>query len=97
MIAFPELLGGPLERLLGLGAPRAPRYRVESLPIELPDGVTLAADHYRPEGIERGPVVLVRTPYGKHTSLGLVYGMLLARRGFQVVGAGRAWHVRLGG
>ncbi len=85
MNPFPELLAGPLERLLGLGPPRSPRYRVEALPIELPDGVTLAADHYRPEGIERGPVVLIRTPYGKHTSQGIAYGMLLARRGLQVV------------
>lgn len=85
MITFPEVLGGPLERLFGLGPPRTPRYRVDPLPIELPDGVTLAADHYRPEGIDRGPVVLVRTPYGKQTSMGVAYGMLLARRGLQVV------------
>ncbi|WP_152360408.1 CocE/NonD family hydrolase [Microlunatus speluncae] len=85
MITFPELMVGPVERLLGLGPPRVARYRVESPPIELPDGTTLAADHYRPEGIERGPVVLVRTPYGKHTLMGFGYGMLLARRGLQAV------------
>lgn len=85
MIKLTDLLGGPMDRLFGLGPARVTKYEVTPLPIELPDGVTLAADHYRPAGVECGPVVLIRTPYGKSGSGDFGYGMLLARRGIQVV------------
>ncbi|MEV0348322.1 CocE/NonD family hydrolase [Nonomuraea sp. NPDC050680] len=32
----------------------------------MPDGVVLLADRYRPRGAGPLPVVLMRTPYGKH-------------------------------
>ena len=58
------------------------------------DGVTLLADRWVPvagatadTNMDGGPppVVLVRSPYGRRGFVGLVYGRLLAERGFQVV------------
>jgi putative CocE/NonD family hydrolase len=57
------------------------------LGIEMDDGVTLLADrwvareaHDRPQ-----PTVLIRSPYGRRQFVGLLFGRLLAERGFQVV------------
>jgi putative CocE/NonD family hydrolase len=78
--------GDVLDRVLGLGQPRSSALKItRNLRVSMPDGVRLATDHYRPAGIQRGPVVLVRTPYGKHTPLGAAYGHAFARRGLQVV------------
>jgi putative CocE/NonD family hydrolase len=61
------------------------------LPATMDDGVVLLADRYvaRAEASSADgsppPTVLVRTPYGRHGFFGLVYGRLLAERGFQVV------------
>ncbi|HEY4278207.1 MAG TPA: CocE/NonD family hydrolase [Conexibacter sp.] len=63
------------------------------LPATMDDGVVLLADRYvaRAEAEKDGnsppslPTVLVRTPYGRHGFFGLIYGRLLAERGFQVV------------
>jgi len=49
------------------------------------DGVVLLADRYAPRGAGLLPVVLVRTPYGRAGAVGLIYGRLVAERGFQVV------------
>jgi putative CocE/NonD family hydrolase len=59
--------------------------RVErDLRVPMPDGVVLLADRYAPaEG--RPPLVLVRSPYGRRGFWGLVFGRLLAERGFQVL------------
>ncbi len=35
------------------------------IPIPMPDGVTLLADHYAPVGAGPHPTVLIRTPYGR--------------------------------
>ena len=61
------------------------------LPAEMNDGAVLLADRYiaRAEADRAAdsppPTVLVRTPYGRRGLFGLVYGRLLAERGFQVV------------
>jgi putative CocE/NonD family hydrolase len=55
------------------------------LPVRMPDGVTLLADHYAPPGGERAPVILMRSPYGRRGLLGWVFGRGFARQGFHVV------------
>ncbi|SEL81369.1 CocE/NonD family hydrolase [Nonomuraea pusilla] len=55
------------------------------LPVPMPDGVTLLADHYAPPGGGPAPVVLMRSPYGRRGLFGLVYGRGFARQGFHVV------------
>ena len=57
------------------------------LPATMDDGTVLLADRWvarhcedRPE-----PTVLVRSPYGRRQFVGLMFGRLLAERGFQVV------------
>ena len=81
-----KILGPVLERALGL---TEPRYRGidydPDRPVAMPDGVSLATDVYRPSGLARGPVVVIRTPYGKDGFLSMAYGALLARRGITVV------------
>jgi uncharacterized protein len=54
------------------------------LRIPAPGGVELLADRYLPGG-GRPPLVLVRSPYGRRGFWGVVFGRLLAERGFQVV------------
>jgi uncharacterized protein len=53
------------------------------LRIPMPDGVDLLADRYVPGGAGRPPLVLVRSPYGRRGFWGLIFGRLLAERGFQ--------------
>ncbi|MBI3977442.1 MAG: CocE/NonD family hydrolase [Chloroflexi bacterium] len=50
-----------------LGLP-APRYRVgveRDVPVPMPDGAVLLADHYAPSANGSFPTILVRTPYGR--------------------------------
>ena len=49
------------------------------------DGPVLLADRWRPAGVVQAPLVLVRTPYGRRSMNGLLYGRILAHFGFQVV------------
>ena len=51
----------------------------------MPDGVTLLADRYYPRRGGLAPLILVRSPYGRAGSLGLVFGRTFAERGFQVL------------
>jgi putative CocE/NonD family hydrolase len=75
-----------LRRALGLPAPRTSRVPVDrDVAVPMPDGVVLRHDHHRPDGVRRGPVVLVRSPYGRATWVGTVFGRLVAERGYQVV------------
>lgn len=53
--------------------------------VPMPDGVVLLADRYAPSGAGPAPLVLVRSPYGRRRRFGLIYGRLLAERGFQVL------------
>jgi putative CocE/NonD family hydrolase len=55
------------------------------LRVPMPDGVVLLADHYFPQGRDRPPLVLVRSPYGRRRVWGVLFGQLLAERGFQAV------------
>ncbi|WP_205302721.1 CocE/NonD family hydrolase [Nonomuraea montanisoli] len=55
------------------------------LPVPMPDGVTLLADHYAPAGGGRAPAVLIRSPYGRRGLFGWMYGRGFARHGFHVV------------
>ncbi|MFI6995207.1 CocE/NonD family hydrolase [Nonomuraea wenchangensis] len=55
------------------------------LPVPMPDGVRLLADHYAPAGAGRAPVVLVRSPYGRRGLFGFMYGRGFARQGLHVV------------
>ncbi|MCY2965140.1 MAG: CocE/NonD family hydrolase [Planctomycetota bacterium] len=48
-----------------VGAADDPPVSLETVKVEMRDGVRLATDLYRRPGIERGPVLLMRTPYNK--------------------------------
>ncbi len=75
-----------LRRAFDLPAPRTPRVRVvRDVAVPMPDGVVLRHDHMVPAGVTRGPVVLVRSPYGRAGWIGTVFGRLVAERGRQVV------------
>lgn len=55
------------------------------LAVPMPDGVTLLGDLYRPRSATGPlPVVLIRLPYGRGGSNGLLFGASMARRGLQV-------------
>jgi hypothetical protein len=51
----------------------------------MPDGVELLGDLYTPAGAGPMPTVLVRTPYGRRGGYGILYGLLYAQRGLQVL------------
>ena len=59
----------------------------KNVPIELRDGVRLAADVYRPVGGGRWPVLLQRTAYGKNgqTAGGMLNVIRAAEDGYAVV------------
>src|SRR5687767_9373984 len=61
------------------------RVRLErDVPVLMPDGVTLMADHYAPAAAGRAPVILMRSPYGRRGLFGL-FARGFARQGFHVV------------
>ena len=86
MVSFSRVAGLVADVALGLPV-RAAAYRVRrDVPVPMPDGVTLLADHYRPEGPPGPlPVVLIRVPYGRAGAYGHLFAAPLARRGFQVL------------
>lgn len=57
--------------------------RQRHIRLEMPDGVTLLADHYQPVGGGAHPTLLMRLPYGRNGFANIA--MLYARRGFNVV------------
>jgi uncharacterized protein len=60
-----------------------PKYEVEvdrSVMMPMRDGVKLATDIYRPKGLDKAPVILVRTPYKKEMSE--LQARFYARRGY---------------
>src|SRR5215467_12530239 len=54
------------------------------IPIPMPDGVILLADHYASRHGIRQPTVLIRSPYGRRGFFGS-QGRPYAERGFQVL------------
>jgi uncharacterized protein len=61
----------------------APKYEVEidrAVGVPMRDGIKLATDIYRPKGLEKVPLILVRTPYKK--DMGELQAMFYARRGY---------------
>lgn len=57
----------------------------EDIKVPAKDGITLLTDHYIPKNFVNAPVILVRTPYGRKNVFGLLYGRLVAERGYQVL------------
>ncbi len=55
------------------------------LEVPMPDCVVLLADRYAPRRQPDVPTLLVRSPYGRSSFVGLLYGRLFAERGFQVL------------
>lgn len=77
-----------VSRLVGkamkLPAAQSHAIKVErNLKVPMPDGVVLLADRYIPAG--GGPLVLVRSPYGRSNLFGTLFGTLFAERGLQVL------------
>jgi putative CocE/NonD family hydrolase len=61
----------------------APKYEVaidKNVAIPMRDGIKLVADIYRPQGLEKAPVILVRTPYKKE--MAELQARYYARRGY---------------
>jgi uncharacterized protein len=80
------LYGDVLGRTLKLPRARGDGVVVErDLPVPMDDGVELLADRYVPANAGPMPTVLVRTPYGRRGAYGVLYGLLFAQRGLQVV------------
>ncbi|WP_344874936.1 CocE/NonD family hydrolase [Allokutzneria multivorans] len=72
------------QRLLRLPSPITREVEItRDIPITMPDGGVLLADHWRPSG-GTSPTLLVRTPYGRK-GFGAVFARVCAERGFQVV------------
>jgi uncharacterized protein len=66
--------------------PPACAVRLErAVPVPMPDGVTLLADHYWPVMYGAAPTLLVRCPYGRGFPYDFMYGGLLAAEGFHVI------------
>lgn len=55
------------------------------VPVPMDDGAVLLADRWSARGAGPQPTVLVRSPYGRRSWFGLLFGRLLAERGLQVV------------
>lgn len=77
--------------LLSLGATVPARASADSVAVQfdvripMRDGVTLAADVYRPAAPGRYPVILMRTPYNKTGDATLAEARAFARRGYVYV------------
>ena len=61
--------------------------REKDLRVTMDDGVVLLADRWvsRATRDTPQPTVLVRSPYGRHQAVGLIFGRTLAERGLQVI------------
>ncbi|TDD88861.1 CocE/NonD family hydrolase [Actinomadura rubrisoli] len=79
-----RFFGLPEAPVPGTGAGRATGM-ARDLRVPMPDGARLVADLYRPRGAGPLPVVLMRTPYGKHKPEIRLFARVLVRRGLQVV------------
>ncbi len=90
-------------RALGLRPAEHAVAVTRDLPVAMPDGVTLYADHLRPKAPGSFPTILIRTPYGRPSEGGplslLLHGgaRLFAERGYNVVIQGVRGRFRSGG
>jgi putative CocE/NonD family hydrolase len=87
---MPDRLLSLISRFVGwrFKLPPAETYDVvveRDIPVPMPDGVTLLADHYYPRGGGAVPTVLVRSPYGRAGLVGLLFARPFAERGFGVL------------
>lgn len=55
------------------------------IPISMPDGVTLLADHYMPRDTSKPPTLLIRSPYGRKGLFSTLMVLPYAERGYQVL------------
>lgn len=65
-----------------------PAYKIRTeanVRVPMRDGVTLAADIYRPDAPGKFPVILVRTPYNRATAVSVPQARWFAERGYVVV------------
>ncbi len=76
-----------IQRVLRLGPPLTRDLVVSrDLPVPMPDGVVLLADHWAPRTGAAGlPLALLRSPYGRGSLIGAGLARPLAERGFQVL------------
>lgn len=82
------LLDQLLTKIAKLPRPEGkPPTLIKDIPVRMPDGVELLTDRYVPHGDSnaRGPVVLMRTPYGRSGVLARMQGWILAAQGLQTV------------
>jgi putative CocE/NonD family hydrolase len=82
LAGYADLLGRSMK--LPGAAPEGVRVE-RDLTVQMDDGVSLLADLYRPRRAGPMPTVLVRTPYGRAGPYGLLYGLVYAQRGLQVL------------
>ena len=77
-----------VNRLMKLPAAETHRFTItRDVPVTMPDGVTLLADHYIPEtpGADRRyPTILVRSPYGRRGFFGATSALPYVTHGYQV-------------
>ncbi|MFQ5343565.1 MAG: CocE/NonD family hydrolase [Anaerolineae bacterium] len=90
-------------RLLGLTPARYHVAVERNLPVPMPDGVILMADHYMPQAQGTFPTVLIRSPYGRGLDvplLGLRFIFIaqrFAERGYHVIVQGTRGRFDSGG
>ncbi|MFN2289873.1 MAG: CocE/NonD family hydrolase [Anaerolineae bacterium] len=85
-----------LARLLKLPPPRYDVTVQRAIPVPMPDGVQLLADHYAPRASGEFPTILIRTPYGRGKEVALGGGYALAELPAQRF-AERGYHVLVQG
>ncbi|HET9897029.1 MAG TPA: CocE/NonD family hydrolase [Streptosporangiaceae bacterium] len=72
-------------KMMDLPAPESRAIKVQrDLQVPMDDGVVLLADRYIPAS-GHGPLVLVRSPYGRKNLFGTLFGTLFAERGLQAL------------
>ena len=67
-----------LARFLKLPPPQFGVGVERDIPVVMPDGVRLLADHYQPKAGSSFPTILIRTPYGRGKEMALGNGLFLA-------------------
>jgi len=81
-----------LAQALRLPPPRNTVSVRRGIPIAMPDGARLLADHYAPRTPRAGPAILIRTPYGRASETRFGSGLSLAELPAQRF-AERGYHV----